>query len=1646
MSNLRPFWWLILSLLIPATAGWATEGGDDFRFKRYSLEEGLSQGAVYCIEQDKRGFLWAGTQDGLNRFDGRHFVVFNHNPFDTTSLSHNRVNSLHEDREGNLWIGTAGGLNLLPAGRETFRRIPTVLQGNLDLGNAPILCLLRDRHGYLWVGRNDGLAQYNPRTGEVAHHRHDNGRENTLSGDRVLEVYEDSQGTVWVGTRNGLNRFNRSTVGFERIVLDTASGAEEGTAVSAIAEGQDGTLWLGTSAGLWALDIATGSRRHVSLNDKDGRPAGNKNARTPIKDVLVDTSGRVWIGTHDGIILFSTADQIALRLRHDHANPQSLSHSTVTRLFQDNSEVVWVGTNGYGLNSWSPYLSKFKRYAYSADGSTGLSFDSIRAIYEDPTGVVWIGGYGGGLNRLDPVTGQFSSSDEVPCGTIHTILGDPDAPEEVLWIGTDGAGLLRYSIASQTFQPCGAGSSEGQGLVGRHIYSMCADEAGRLLIGTERGVNVLDRASGEFSTLDCYPGGSSIRAIEIDRSGTLWVGASGGLARLDPGARDFIHYVHDPTDPYSLSINSVLCVYEGTSAGLWIGTDGGGLSKLDRFHNTFVHYLQEDGLPNNVVYGILEDDDGRLWISTNSGISRFDPQSETFYNYGLDDGLQSLEFNANAHHKGPSGNLYFGGISGLNVIKPDEMRTDPHPPKVAITDLLLSNRSVPPFGTVNGRRVLTKPISETHRLELFHRDKIISFELAALSFASPTRNRFAYKLEGFDEEWNNIGSRQFVTFTDLKPGEYHLLVKAANSDGVWSSATTSLTISISPPIWQAWWFRCLAVIAFGSVIFGLHRIRTGTYRRRSAGLDRSRDFLNSIINALDDPVFVKDDRHRWVVLNDKSCEMMARPREDLLMKTDYDVFPEEQAESLWKKDDEAFTKHGTVINEDVIGWRGNTRIISTKKSAFTERATGKRFIAGAIRDITELKHYEKALEERLHFESLVSRISAQLINPPVSDIDRVIEDGLKQIGRFFAADRVVIRLARGDRDLPAKAYTWSFDSSSASHIRQDFEAAFPNLAEELRRDREVVFEKIDDIPAAWRPEHEHLTCIGVTSGVVVPLSVGGSLLGSISVLMAGGERTWAQNTTARIRILGETLANALNRKRAEEALRQSQQKYWSILENIGIGIALISNDLKLLEVNKKMREWLPGLRDHDIPFCDRSKDGPAREHDCVDCLIRRTLHDGCVHETQMANANGAGLPNFRAITSPIRNSDGDVVAVIELVEDVTEKQQLEEQLRHAQKMEAIGTLAGGIAHDFNNILHALLGYTNLAKSDVPEDSSVQDYLGQIEIAGRRAAELVQQILAFSRRGESRDKSLRLQKVVVEALKLLRGSLPTTVEIRLDIADDCGPVLANPIQIHQIVINLCTNAFQAMPNHKGLIELSLREVVADQDLTSRVHDLEPGVYARLTVQDDGSGIEPEVLKRICEPYFTTKGHGEGSGLGLAMVHGIIKSHGGAIHIDSKPGRGTTFDIYLPICGSQDRESKSHLPIGDSVSLNARILLVDDESIIAEMSENVLRKLGHQVTIFTDSIEALAAFRANPNEFDLVITDVTMPKLTGLELAEEIRATRKDIPLILCTGYSESLDSNSLKGLNIQKCIWKPVDIDDLAKTIQEVLSASEAVEV
>jgi PAS domain S-box-containing protein len=521
-----------------------------------------------------------------------------------------------------------------------------------------------------------------------------------------------------------------------------------------------------------------------------------------------------------------------------------------------------------------------------------------------------------------------------------------------------------------------------------------------------------------------------------------------------------------------------------------------------------------------------------------------------------------------------------------------------------------------------------------------------------------------------------------------------------------------------------------------------------------------------------------------------------------------------------------------------------------------------------------------------------------------------------------------------------------------------------------------------------------------------------------------------------------------HRKQAEKKLKESEEKYKQLVNHAPAGIYEVDfNTGKLVSVNDVMCEYTGYTKNELLNMSALdflSEESQLKLLDRMDRLGKGEKISGSV-EYKARTKDGREfwtLINARNIYDQNGKAQGAMVVahdITELKQAEEEKERLEYQLQQAQKMEAVGTLAGGIAHDFNNILSVIIGYTELILMNGNVDEEVRQNLKEIFNASKHARDMVKQILAFSRQSKQERKPIQVTHIVKEAIKMLRASLPATILIQQHIEKNIGIIEADPTQIHQVLMNLCTNAAHAINERDGVLEISLSNIELDQDASAIIQDLRAGTYVKLSVSDTGHGIDPDAHKKIFNPYFTTKEKGEGTGLGLAVVQGIIKSHNGAITVESEVGNGSTFHVYLPTIQRDvalDEVESTALPMG-----HERILLVDDEQPLVEIGKQMLERLGYTVATRTSSIEALELFKAQPHRFDLVITDIVMPNMTGEKLAQKLMDIRADIPIILCTGYSEKFTRRQASNMGIQSFLMKPLVMRDLAGTVRQALAAN-----
>jgi PAS domain S-box-containing protein len=701
-------------------------------------------------------------------------------------------------------------------------------------------------------------------------------------------------------------------------------------------------------------------------------------------------------------------------------------------------------------------------------------------------------------------------------------------------------------------------------------------------------------------------------------------------------------------------------------------------------------------------------------------------------------------------------------------------------------------------------------------------------------------------------------------------------------------------------------------------------------------------------------------------------------------------------------------------------------------------------ILGIITNITDRKRIEEELQYRLKFQRLITTVSSRFINLYPAQIDDEIDYTLQQIGVFADADRSYVFQFSDDQKSISCTHEWCSDQIEPTIER--FQNAsvdtFPWALKRFLSGKMLLIPRVSDLPPEAIKEKQEFEQQGIQSILAVPMIFSNKVMGFIGLDSVKEEKMWAGDTNSLLKIVGQVFANALENKKTRQALLESEERLRIVFETFPDPVTIIqADDGRCIDVNSaftRVTGWtydeVVGKTTADLDIWNDPQErekltAAITEHGKVENLEAQfRLKDGRLI-TALISAILIILRNKPHILTITRD-------ISELKAAQQEREQLKTRLIQAQKMEAIGTLAGGIAHDFNNILGAIIGYAEMALYDTQKGSMEHYNIEQVLKAGHRAKDLVKQILAFSRKSEQDKKIIFLTPIIKEVLKLLRASLPTTIEIKLNIEPNLDAIFADPTQIHQVMMNLCTNSAHAMGDKGGILAVNLHNVNLNIEAAAQYPELNPGLYVKLSISDTGCGMNAATMQRIFDPYFTTKELDKGTGMGLAVVHGIVKGHGGGIHVESAAGKGTRFDILFPAIIRQvmsETEELKALPTG-----NETILCVDDEQPLIELGKSMLKKLGYRVETRILPLEAIEVFKAAPDKFDLVISDMTMPAMTGVSLAKKLMEIRPEIPVVICTGYSEQIDESRAKELGIKGFLMKPFTIRELSKTVRQVL--------
>lgn len=755
---------------------------DGYNFISYDRKDGLSNETINSLVQASDGNIWIGTDDGLNCFSPvtGSFTVFRHNKDDSTSISSNQINFLFQDKPGRIIVCTNKGLNIFNLETHKSIRFQNRESGQRATRSNSFNHVMESSDNFYWIASNFGLIEYNPVTRENIRHLNRPADPNSLSDNRVRVVYEDNQKRIWIGTENGLNLINRKDNTFRVFRHDPADpGSLSHNFVECLFEDSSGNFWVGTDGG--GLNLLNPDSMIFTQVNQQGNlmQYASKNR---IYSINEDTQGNVWFGTFNGVSIWDKFKPFFNVYSNLDGNSESIKGSFVWAFIEYRPHLIWIGTD-QGICVFNTKTRKLNQLSGYLSENNKLSSERVRSLLKDSYGNVWIGTRDAGLNKLDTKTGEIV-----------------------------------------TFKPS---IQYHNSLCNNYVLSIFEDKNGLIWVGTNDGLNTIDPVTHQIRVYKHHPddnttiSSNTIYDFMEDRQGNLWIATLNGLNKYHPEADAFISYKNIWHNKNKVTSDRIFSLFEDTDGNFWIGTRGGGLEIFNREDGTFRSFTMEDGLPNNVVYGILEDERGNLWMSTNWGISTFDKANESFINYDVTDGLQSNEFNAGAYFRSATGEMFFGGMRGFNVFTPEDIILNPNKPEIVITSFKKFNKPQP--GQFNNDDTIV----------LAYEENFFSFEFSSLDFPNAHRSKYAYMLENYSHDWTYVdGKRHFAEYTNVSPGHYTFRVIGANNNGVWNMEGVSLTIIVEAPWYKTILFRIVLILLIFFLIWFVVYSRVKRIRRK----------------------------------------------------------------------------------------------------------------------------------------------------------------------------------------------------------------------------------------------------------------------------------------------------------------------------------------------------------------------------------------------------------------------------------------------------------------------------------------------------------------------------------------------------------------------------------------------------------------------------------------------------------------------------------------------------------------------------------------------------------------------------------------------------------------------------------------------
>ena len=808
----------------------------------HQIQEGLRSNTITAINQDKDGYIWIGTNAGLHRYEGTTFHTYMESKKDSTSLLDDFILQIYKTHNGDLWIRTRKGISRYRRPTDSFSNFE--LPADTDIGFKPTN-ITEGKKDKLWLIGEGGLFYFDHETQKFYLKR-------KFETNNLTSIEAGYEHELWIATDNqGLIKFNTATNRIEQTYSHDPGDPHSiaSNKINVLEKDLDGNLWIGTDdAGLDRMNMRDGEVvfSHYRYEPENPYSLGNDD----IFNLYTDPTGKLWAGNENGgLHLYNPQMDAFYRYQHDHTNPQTLSSNSITAMFKDRAGRLWVGTGIKGLNIADPFANKFEHYTSSVARDHWLTNDVIRDFFETENGNIWIATDGGGLNYFDRKNQTFRAyrhHSNDPSSLTSDFLLDIDQDEKGnIWVGTWRGGINILTDKEQgKFISFKEMTGKDQYPI-ENVYDILFDSTNQYIwIGaSQEGLYRYDTENQNLQLFETASGNPTsissnlIQHLFEDSKGNLWISTLSGLNLLTSENKRqgiFKRFMYNENDTTGIPHEEIIQVYEDSKNSIWIVTRDG-LAKYMEEKGRFEIYNESDGLPTNEIRSVIEDRNGHLWIGSLKGISRFDPDTKTFRNYDKSDGLQGNEFSRHTVHRLTSGELLFGGMAGFNLFDPNKIQDVPYKPPVYLSNFKLYNKSVH-FNDPDSP--LNQHISVTDTLILAHTDRVFTFEFVALNYTNPEQNEYAYKLEGFEANWNYVGNQQNATYTNLDPGEYTFRVKASNNDGIWNNKGVSLSLIINPPFWQTAWFYMFTALFVIGTVFAVYRARVRSIREHNKQLER----------------------------------------------------------------------------------------------------------------------------------------------------------------------------------------------------------------------------------------------------------------------------------------------------------------------------------------------------------------------------------------------------------------------------------------------------------------------------------------------------------------------------------------------------------------------------------------------------------------------------------------------------------------------------------------------------------------------------------------------------------------------------------------------------------------------------------------